>query len=64
MDKCLICYNDEIEIVAKTDSCDHRFCYDCLKEWAQINTECPICKKKFREIYQYDLFQFRDKLKV
>lgn len=61
MDKCLICYGEELEILAKTDSCDHRFCYECLSEWAKINNYCPVCKKKFLEINQYDLFEFRQK---
>lgn len=28
------------------------FCFDCLKQWADIETKCPTCKDKFTSVKQ------------
>jgi len=36
--------------VGKIDSCDHKFCAKCIKEWSNTRIVCPICKKRFYQI--------------
>ena len=28
-----------------TISCDHTFCYSCIKRWMGIKRNCPVCDK-------------------
>ena len=42
---CAICL-EKITFIAKTNVCMHQFCFNCIAEWVQIKSECPICKKK------------------
>ena len=49
---CAICKNNIIEngYIKKNiihTSCNHYFCYDCIKQWFIIKKECPLCKKIF-----------------
>lgn len=30
--------------------CGHRFCFDCISQWADISTTCCLCKTAFRSI--------------
>ena len=44
---CAICY-DDIEATVNIDSCDHKFCIDCITKWAREKTNtCPCCRGKF-----------------
>ena len=36
--------------MAKLDSCIHIFCYSCIKDWADVTNECPLCKRRFNNI--------------
>ena len=45
-DTCCICL-DTITVRGKLDSCDHRYCFDCIKRWAKETNQCPQCKKRF-----------------
>jgi hypothetical protein len=47
-DTCTICLDhmqDEAAI-----ACVHRFCFRCIKAWADVTNLCPLCKKKFSSI--------------
>ena len=51
---CGICMN-EVEFQGEIDSCLHVFCFDCVKEWAQVSdiqieNTCPLCKLRFNTI--------------
>jgi len=51
---CAICLSDITEDLAKLDSCLHIFCFTCIKDWADVTNECPLCKRRFSEINKYD----------
>jgi len=66
-DTCTICLCDIPDYQkAGIDSCEHKFCFPCIKDWG-MNCEntCPNCKKKFgkiiwdREIIKIDDKQLR-----
>lgn len=37
--------------MATIDCCDHMFCTDCIKKWAEIKNCCPNCRKRFTKIF-------------
>eukprot|EP00542_Grammatophora_oceanica_P019560 CAMPEP_0194039676 /NCGR_PEP_ID=MMETSP0009_2-20130614/11784_1 /TAXON_ID=210454 /ORGANISM="Grammatophora oceanica, Strain CCMP 410" /LENGTH=280 /DNA_ID=CAMNT_0038682589 /DNA_START=54 /DNA_END=896 /DNA_ORIENTATION=+ len=49
---CAICLGelDDSDAVASIDSCSHRFCYDCIGNWADRENTCPLCKTRFTKI--------------
>ncbi|KAJ6854327.1 PHD and RING finger domain-containing protein-like [Iris pallida] len=48
---CGICLSDAGRSVrGRIDSCDHRFCFLCIMEWARVETRCPMCKQRFCSI--------------
>lgn len=48
-DPCCICL-DSIKVRGKLDSCDHRYCFDCIKRWSKETNQCPQCKKRFHQL--------------
>ena len=49
---CAICL-DEIKPEDKgiLDSCDHFFCFECIKTWVtDCENSCPLCKKPIKSI--------------
>ena len=48
-DNCTICLED-IANKAMVDKCFHVFCYDCISQWADVTTTCPLCKRPFDSI--------------
>jgi len=43
------------EAEAKIECCDHKFCFDCINNWAtKSENSCPLCKKKFNKIFYLD----------
>ena len=40
--------------MAKLNCCDHAFCYPCIKEWtdreSQTSKKCPVCQKNIETI--------------
>lgn len=50
---CCICYTDEIEEYGVLD-CKHSFCFSCIKDWANVTNNCPLCKTEFMNITQKD----------
>ncbi len=51
---CPICYLDGGDNIAVIDNCVHQFCYPCIKEWSKVTNLCPLCKKEFHEIKNYE----------
>lgn len=49
-DTCVIC-QDYVSMRGRLDSCQHLFCVECIKQWAEIETKCPLCKARFTVIY-------------
>ena len=49
---CTICMEEIKENeIAKIDSCEHKFCFRCINNWAtKYKNSCPNCKKKFNKI--------------
>ena len=58
LDICAICL-DQIKYKSKINSCRHKFCFDCIKKWAEISNKCPLCKKTFNDII-FDLFNSKN----
>lgn len=48
--ECLICL-DEINNLSTTDVCNHRFCFDCIRQWSLTSETCPFCKREFTQIF-------------
>ncbi|CAI5977855.1 unnamed protein product [Closterium sp. NIES-65] len=32
------------------DCCDHLFCFPCILKWSQVESRCPLCKRRFTRI--------------
>lgn len=47
---CPICYCQMGEEECRLPSCPHKFCLSCIKEWASLNNQCPLCKAEFKYI--------------
>ena len=47
-DPCAICL-DEIKDAASI-ACVHNFCFECIKQWANVANLCPLCKVPFSSI--------------
>ena len=51
---CTICLNPPINL-ANIDSCNHKFCYNCIIKWKMANNcnnhKCPLCRNIFSHIY-------------
>lgn len=51
--ECIICCSNIIDL-ANPDGCNHDFCKECLIEWSQRSSQCPICKQPYYNIFIYD----------
>lgn len=40
--------------MGKINSCTHKFCFECIKDWSKVTNECPLCKSRFSEIAKCD----------
>ncbi|XP_031404836.1 uncharacterized protein LOC116213867 [Punica granatum] len=49
---CGICLSSagEKSIRGMIDCCDHYFCFICIREWAKVESRCPMCKRRFSSI--------------
>jgi len=49
---CAICLDcpATCEEVAKISGCTHKFCFNCIDQWAKTENRCPCCKARFRTI--------------
>jgi hypothetical protein len=53
---CIICYN---KVPATHGAymiapCDHLFCKECLSQWLEIKSECPVCRASLPALEDYD----------
>eukprot|EP00347_Sterkiella_histriomuscorum_P022614 403337819 len=46
---CNICIEELTDIKAVID-CNHYYCLECIKHWAENENTCPLCKKEFMQI--------------
>ncbi|BBM98998.1 hypothetical protein MPTK1_1g17880 [Marchantia polymorpha subsp. ruderalis] len=44
---CGICLSEGGIERGKLDCCDHFFCFNCIMEWAKVESRCPMCKQRF-----------------
>ena len=51
--ECIIC-TCIIKELANPDGCNHDFCKNCLIEWSQRSSKCPMCKTLYNNIFYYD----------
>ncbi|KAK9798924.1 hypothetical protein WJX73_006126 [Symbiochloris irregularis] len=47
---CGICQEEPLAEVGQLDCCDHSFCPRCILQWAEIESRCPFCKARFRQV--------------
>ena len=55
MATCGICHEDDLAEIGELDSCPHRFCFPCIKQWSEIENRCPFCKSRFGVIRRKQL---------
>jgi len=44
---CAIC-REEMQDPVRNIECCHILCYECMKEWNQIHSSCPLCRADFK----------------
>lgn len=49
---CGICLSEEDKrrLRGTLDCCSHYFCFNCIMEWAKVESRCPLCKQRFKTI--------------
>jgi len=47
--KCAICLCD-IKIPGILDGCNHKFCFECIYKWSNVNNTCPLCREEINVI--------------
>ena len=54
---CAICLDDvTVDREVKLDSCDHKYCGQCITTWVETSeNRCPLCKKKITKITSKDV---------
>ena len=43
--ECVICKEENKNNFVKIKNCNHTFHNECIKNWLNIKTECPLCKR-------------------
>ena len=52
--QCPICCETIQRPIATPESCNHAFCYACLREWSRVRHECPLDRGAFELIFLSD----------
>lgn len=54
---CSICL-EPIKIISKLNSCNHKFCQECIQNWEKRKKICPLCRTPFTHVINYDAQNF------
>uniref|UniRef100_A0A671KK87 RING-type E3 ubiquitin transferase n=1 Tax=Sinocyclocheilus anshuiensis TaxID=1608454 RepID=A0A671KK87_9TELE len=44
--RCVLCLEERRN--TSSTPCGHLFCWECITEWCNTKTECPLCREKFQ----------------
>ena len=55
---CCICIERQVECVL---SCFHAYCYDCIENWRQRDSTCPLCREQESLSGSFDLLKEPDR---
>jgi len=47
---CPICYLEFQEPKGIIVECRHSFCFECIKDWLDVQFNCPLCKVEILHI--------------
>lgn len=46
-EECLICLsNISNKKILVLENCCHKFCYECIDKWIDVNPICPLCRSE------------------
>ena len=48
---CGIC-RDAITDATQIKGCGHTFCFACISQWCNVSNSCPLCQRRFLELYR------------
>ena len=49
-ERCGICLELPGDSRGQLDSCAHAFCAQCILDWAQVESKCPVCRARFTSV--------------
>ena len=50
---CIICFNSISDEEMCVTNCEHKYCFDCLKEWFNRgNISCPFCRQDIEHFFK------------
>lgn len=55
VERCPICFDAPADVETK---CQHRFCKDCLRQWLDQQSTCPVCRASLQHSYTGSLAEF------
>jgi hypothetical protein len=51
-ERCGVCL-DIVNSRGTLDSCAHAFCAQCILDWAQVESKCPVCRGRFTSVTRH-----------
>jgi len=58
--QCGICF-EKPTVEGSLDSCMHKFCFLCIKQWSKTANTCPFCNKRFKSITKFNPLSPKEK---